>query len=181
MFNKILVALDPEETSLSLFHQAIALAQSTGANLKLMSVLIHRGDGTLPLFAYYPGFAGYPLGTDESFWEEYQKRRETDRTREQARLRHLCERARAAGVNADYMQTSGSPGREICELAESWEADLVMVGSRGRKGLSEMLLGSVSNYVMHHARCSVMIVHPEESEKLGAQTTGRTPESAAAS
>ncbi|MEO0350033.1 MAG: universal stress protein, partial [Cyanobacteria bacterium P01_A01_bin.15] len=39
-----------------------------------------------------------------------------------------------------------------------WNADLIMMGRRGRSGFSELLLGSVSNYVMHHAPCSVLTV-----------------------
>ena len=56
---------------------------------------------------------------------------------------------------------TGNPGRSICELASTWEADLILVGSRGLKGLKEMFLGSVSNYVTHHAPCSVLIVRTE--------------------
>ncbi|MGP1384853.1 MAG: universal stress protein [Thainema sp.] len=49
-------------------------------------------------------------------------------------------------------------------LAKNWGADLIMMGSHGRKGLNEMLLGSASNYVVHHATCSVMVVHePDEA------------------
>jgi len=37
--------------------------------------------------------------------------------------------------------------------------------SHGRTGLRELFLGSVSNYVLHHAPCSVMVVHPEERQQ----------------
>lgn len=51
----------------------------------------------------------------------------------------------------------------ICELARNWNADLIILGRRGRTGLSELLLGSVSNYVLHHAPCSVLTVQqPKE-------------------
>ena len=52
-----------------------------------------------------------------------------------------------------------SEGWEICQRAKVWQADLIIVGSHGRTGLSELFLGSVSNYVMHHAPCSVMVIH----------------------
>lgn len=58
---------------------------------------------------------------------------------------------------------SGSPERSICEIAQTWEADLIIVGSRGLTGIKEMFLGSVSNYVTHHAPCSVLIVRDKDA------------------
>lgn len=51
----------------------------------------------------------------------------------------------------------GSPEQQIVEKAEEWSADLIVVGSHGR-GFWGRLLGSVSNGVVHHAPCSVMVV-----------------------
>lgn len=52
----------------------------------------------------------------------------------------------------------GSPKRVILDVAESWGADLIVVGSHGRRGLDRFLLGSVSQAVALHAACSVEIV-----------------------
>jgi nucleotide-binding universal stress UspA family protein len=54
----------------------------------------------------------------------------------------------------------------ICQVAKDWGAELIMVGRRGNSGLSELILGSVSNYVVHHAHCSVLIVQLLDTEKL---------------
>ncbi|MEL6786783.1 MAG: universal stress protein, partial [Cyanobacteria bacterium J06607_15] len=51
-----------------------------------------------------------------------------------------------------------NPGRTICDRAQTWSVDLILVGSRGLTGAKEVMLGSVSNYVTHHAPCSVLIV-----------------------
>jgi nucleotide-binding universal stress UspA family protein len=67
--------------------------------------------------------------------------------------------AQAAGVAVEFSQNVGDPAITICAVAKSWEADLILVGSRGRRGLSELVLGSVSNHIMHHAPCSVLVVH----------------------
>jgi nucleotide-binding universal stress UspA family protein len=63
----------------------------------------------------------------------------------------------------------GSPKHVILEEAERWHADLIMVGSHGRKGLERFLLGSVSQAVAAHARCSVEIVRcaPGRTEEAG--------------
>jgi nucleotide-binding universal stress UspA family protein len=63
------------------------------------------------------------------------------------------------GIKTEFTQIPGNPGQTIKKIAQNWDADLIVMGSRGRTGLSELVLGSVSNYVMHHAPCSVLIVH----------------------
>jgi nucleotide-binding universal stress UspA family protein len=52
----------------------------------------------------------------------------------------------------------GHPKHAILEDAESWEADLIVVGSHGYRGLTKFWLGSVSQAVASHAKCSVLIV-----------------------
>jgi len=53
---------------------------------------------------------------------------------------------------------SGSPQRVLVEKAAEWSADLIVVGSHGYGFWSRTLLGSVSNSVLHHAPCSVLVV-----------------------
>jgi len=55
----------------------------------------------------------------------------------------------------------GSPERIIVEEAEEWGADLIVTGSHGHGFWKRAWLGSVSNGVVHHAPCSVLIVRPE--------------------
>jgi nucleotide-binding universal stress UspA family protein len=54
----------------------------------------------------------------------------------------------------------GLPKQKIVEEAETWGADLVIVGSHGYGFWKRAYLGSVSNAVMHHAPCSVLVVRP---------------------
>ena len=51
----------------------------------------------------------------------------------------------------------GSPESRIVEIAEEWKADLIVVGSHGYNAWERLLLGSVSNAVVHHAPCSVLV------------------------
>ena len=64
----------------------------------------------------------------------------------------------AAGLQTEFSQITGQPSSTICEFARSCQADAIVIGRRGRSGLQEMFLGSVSNYVVHHAPCSIMLV-----------------------
>lgn len=63
---------------------------------------------------------------------------------------------------------NGFPIDEILNCSTDWKADLIMLGSHGRKGISEFLMGSVSRGVLHNARCAVRIVRLSTQ----AQSTG---------
>jgi nucleotide-binding universal stress UspA family protein len=66
----------------------------------------------------------------------------------------LLERA-SFGVETIVRQ--GDPRREIVEAAKDWDAELIVVGSHGRTGLQRLILGSVAEYVVRHASCSVEV------------------------
>lgn len=51
----------------------------------------------------------------------------------------------------------GNPVDEILTAADEWNADVIMVGSHGRRGFERLLLGSVSSALSSHAKCSVVI------------------------
>ncbi|MEO0375873.1 MAG: universal stress protein [Cyanobacteria bacterium P01_A01_bin.17] len=159
MYQKILVAIDSSTLTEQVFEQALALANSLQAKLMLLHVLSMEEEGypefpAIPSLHYYPGLSDLPLETYRHQWESYEKR-------ELNRLQTFAEQARKAGVKTEVTQTSGAAGHLICEIGQSWGADLICMGSRGRAGLSELLLGSVSNFVMHHAPCSVLVMKGE--------------------
>lgn len=165
MYRKILVALDHSPARTVLVGKAVAMAKFMEADLMLVHALSAYDDASpgLPVRAYH---SYYPI-VDSIAWETYQKRWEAYEKTGLEDLQNLAKEANAAGIKAEFVQTAGDPGRVICDTARSWEADLIVVGNRGRAGLSEFLLGSVSNYVMHHATCSVLVVHnanPKEHE-----------------
>ncbi|HWP86160.1 MAG TPA: universal stress protein [Terriglobia bacterium] len=74
-------------------------------------------------------------------------------------------RLRAAGFQAEAAVRTGSPRSLVVEVATQWRADLIVVGSHGRRGLARLLLGSVSDYVAHHAPCSVEIVRARKRKR----------------
>jgi nucleotide-binding universal stress UspA family protein len=55
----------------------------------------------------------------------------------------------------------GSPGAVLCDLAAELDATALVLGSRGRGGLTRALLGSVSDHVVRHASCPVVITTPD--------------------
>ena len=156
MFHKVLVAIDKSDMSKHVFNEALFLAKATGAELMLLHVL-SPFDEQYPTFvslqtdSIYPTFRAedvdYCLGQWDALKQEGIEF-----------LTLLNNQAIAENVTVDFTQELGDPSRLICEVARVWEADLIVMGRRGRRGFSEFILGSVSNYVLHHAACSVLTV-----------------------
>lgn len=156
MFNKILVAIDNSAISRHVFAEALSLAKAYNAQLMLLHVLSgeQEGGSSLPIFptmGYYPGISDRTLELYRQQWQTLEKQG-------LELLRSFTAQANTAGVITEFSQTAGSPGRTICEAASGWNANLIVIGRRGLSGLSELFLGSVSNYVLHHAPCSVLTV-----------------------
>lgn len=72
--------------------------------------------------------------------------------------------------------TEGYIKERILDDAKQWQADLIVVGSHGRRGFTKFLLGSVSEAIASHATCSVEIVRTKE--KPASATSDTAPESA---
>lgn len=68
--------------------------------------------------------------------------------------------------NVEEFVLEGHPAQVLLEDAETWPADMIVMGSHGRTGLKKFLMGSVSSAVLEHAPCSVIIVRePVVKEK----------------
>ncbi|MBD2295575.1 universal stress protein [Anabaena sphaerica FACHB-251] len=157
MFKKILVALDSSDMGKQVFQQALSLAKLTSANLMLLHVLSPDEDGIpdvmlLSQMDYYPGWG------DDSM-KRYLQKLEVHKNQGLQMLQAFCAQANIENINTEFTQNVGSPGRVICHFAKDWNADLIVIGRRGLSGITELLIGSVSNYVLHHAPCSVHILH----------------------
>lgn len=155
MFHKILVAIDGSDASHDVFKTALDLAKADKANLVLLHVLSfeEQNNLTLPMpigTDYMPVAGSGTLQIDLERWRTYEQQNLD-------LLKSLADRATAAGVTTEYHQVAGGPGRKICEFAQSADVDLIVMGHRGISGLNELLVGSVSNYVLHRAPCSVLM------------------------
>lgn len=169
MINKILIAVDRSQNNKFVFDTAVSLAKTTGADLMLLHILSKKE----PEHPIAPTYTYYPI-VKEMNYETYQKEYAEYEQHGIEFLKNLTEEATAAGVSTEFTQLAGNPGRLICELANNWSADLILVGSRGLKGLKEMFLGSVSNYVTHHAPCSVLIVRQPVDSKTNTESSEET-------
>ncbi len=138
----IVVGVDGSDGADAALHFAAEEAQLRGATLNA----VHAW--TLPPGLAVPGVAP-PLTT------EYLDQLAAD-------AEQLLDRALAdiedGGPRVERTVVRGSPVTALVEAAA--DADLLVVGSRGRGGFAGLLLGSVSQQCAHHAPCPIVIVHP---------------------
>jgi nucleotide-binding universal stress UspA family protein len=78
----------------------------------------------------------------------------------------------SAGLKATAAVLSGNPKEVILEEAKKWNADLIVVGSHGRRGFKRLLLGSVSEAVAMNAHCSVVVVRDPARSSKKARASG---------
>lgn len=151
---KILVAVDESEPGHHSLHQALQLINLREATFLLLSVEAPVMMPPMPSASFGPGV----LDTDiSSSWDEaallkLQEQR-TQSTIQWAQ--HLCEQA---GVQYVTQTEFGDPKHVICEVAKHENPDLIVVGSHGYGMVERVLIGSVSDYVVHHAQCPVLVV-----------------------
>lgn len=157
MFKRILVALDDEaEMASHVMAEALTIAQAGPASLNLLHVLFPLKNG-FPDPMYMTLDGAFTTINTEAFSAYIDEWKGLER-KNLAMLEEWVTQARQRGIPAEANQVIGEPNRRICEVAEEWGADLIVIGRRGRQGVGELLLGSVSSYVMHHASCAVLTV-----------------------
>ena len=146
---KILLATDGSEEAALAVRTAVDIAQKTDSELHVVYVgssLEYVGMGP-------PQIADIPAPAQEQLSAE--ARELLDAEVEQVKA--------AGGTVAQAHLGIGVPNREIVELAEKLNVGLVVIGSRGRGGIRRALMGSVSDSVVRHAHCPVLVVRGGES------------------
>ncbi len=156
-YQRILVAVDYLNLTIEVFAQALKLAKANNSNL----MIFHCVQGELPGVPVMDSFSTMGIYNDiyyQEMNEFYEKMRKEATERLVGWLQSFAQQAQEQDIKAEFDYKIGDPGKSICQTAANWRADLIVIGRRGRSGLSELFLGSVSNYVVHHAPCSVLIV-----------------------
>ncbi len=138
MFSRILVAVDGSESAKKAFEKSIYLAQKCNSKLDVIHVVL---DST------YGGDSATTFELIEELKERGMK------------LLEQCKsQAIKNSVLVETLLELGDHAQTIIDIANKNNYDLIIMGSRGMSAFKELLLGSVSFKVMHHARCPVMVV-----------------------
>jgi nucleotide-binding universal stress UspA family protein len=153
---KILVATDGSEEADLALQTATDLAKSTGSEL----------------YVVYVEAASYVFPTTdwETFGGEDQPNRSDEAAKEAAKTKvdEQVQRVREVGGEVVGAHARvGFPDAEIVDLAEELGAGLIVLGSRGLGPLRRALMGSVSDSVVRHAHCPVLLVRPERERPAG--------------
>ncbi|HEY7702119.1 MAG TPA: universal stress protein [Candidatus Limnocylindrales bacterium] len=135
---RLLLATDLSPTSSLATDWAFELARRSDAALLIVSVIDTRE-------LVIPG-GGYVARVDQV------------RERREAIAQRLVARGQAIGVAVTFLVWTGEPGESIVEAASAEGVDVVLVGAHDRGTIGRLLMGSVSDYVAHHAPCPVLIV-----------------------
>jgi nucleotide-binding universal stress UspA family protein len=134
---RILLATDLAPASAGAADQALELARDLRASLLVVSVID---------------------GTRSHALEQLPDRMDQRRAAREMAAQSIVVRGRRAGVNVSFLIWEGDPGPAIVEAADAERVDLVVVGTRGRNRVERAVLGSVSDHVIRHAHCPVLVV-----------------------
>jgi len=151
MYKRILVAVDGSKTSQAALHQGIQLAKEQHARLRLVHVI-----DEVALNVETPREL-------DKFWDAV--REAGERILEKARARAV-----KAGIEPETklleIQTMGGLVRRVADFivkeAKRWPADLIVIGTHGRRGLSHLLLGSVAEGVIRISAIPVLLIRGVE-------------------
>ena len=137
MFNKILVPIDVDypKTAAAVYRKAVALAQLSSAEVRLVSVM--------------PGFS-MPIVASYISDELKKETIKHYRTSFEEFIQANCDK------ETPYSIRIGKPWEEIIKAADKWGADLIVVYHNHRREFNEVFSGSCSARVMEHANCSVL-------------------------
>ena len=140
-FRRILIAVDSEPIAVRAVDAGAELTNALGAEIALVNVV-----------EIYPGDTGSVPPSELLALAKQDAKKLIGDLR-----RHLSSQS----VVMEFTPV-GSPATEIVRAAKEWSADMIVLGSHGRKGVQRALLGSVAESVMRHAGCPVLVVRASQ-------------------
>ncbi|PWA36883.1 universal stress protein A [Artemisia annua] len=164
---KVLVAIDESEGSLYalqwtieniVLHHGTTVAPSNEEDEPPMITVVHVQPPFQQPYTAIP--VGPVLFATPAVMDSVKKAQEQSASEVLSRVSKLCQQYM---IKAETMVIRGNPKEMIVEAVEQMNADLLVVGSRGLGQIKRALLGSVSDYCVHHAKCPVLIVRPPKS------------------
>ena len=149
MLSKVLIPTDGSETARKAMDFAARLLAGSSCEVVLLAVVEEPA---------YATFWSDGLVAPEVILPPTEELKEELRGKAEETLSAEAESLRAAGLRTTVRLRFGNPATEILQEAEDGGYEMIVMGSHGRGVLGGFLLGSVSNRVVHHAKCPVLVV-----------------------
>jgi nucleotide-binding universal stress UspA family protein len=105
-----------------------------------------------------PWWTGFPEAGSAELIPMYADAADASRKQHDELARGMTASLQSSGLTAEAERRAGDAATEIIAAAVASDADLIVMGTRGRTGLTRLVLGSVARNVLQHAKCSVLIV-----------------------
>jgi nucleotide-binding universal stress UspA family protein len=163
---RIVVGIDGSDHAAAALEFAIGLARPLKAEIVAVFAVPPAQSVT------YGGFYGEPIVLPDFSLEELRQLKRDFR-------QEWCRTLRDSGLEYKAVAETGSPAAVIAAIAEREQADLVVVGRRGRGGLAELVLGSVSHELSHHCTRPVLLISKAQTESAEQPLTTGAPATAA--
>jgi nucleotide-binding universal stress UspA family protein len=150
MYKRILVPVDGSTTSMNGLEKAIRLSKASGAKLRILHVV-----------------DGIAFSRDHSmFTASAEKFRASGRKL----IKEVMARVKKQEIQADSRMVENLTGRAadtIAKEAGKWKADVIVMGTHGRRGFNRLMLGSDAELVARTATVSVLLVQPSKAGRRG--------------
>jgi nucleotide-binding universal stress UspA family protein len=160
-FRRILVGLNQSFQDSLVFRRALEQAKPHTSELLIVHSLKPDRDMSIPA-GYHSADA---LDMYATLQRAKQRRAESELNRSQDILSLYVENAQAKGIPSQIDCRIAQAEVRICELAEHWQADLIVLGHRDQGGVRQVGFESVTQYVIQRVGCSVLVVHGVEARQ----------------
>lgn len=150
MYSRILVAVDNSRVSMLAMHEAIKLAKDQQAKLRIVYVV----DEFIPI--------------SEGVHIDFKEHEEKQRIQGKLILKEMLDLAHKASVTAEshlieMNESNDLIAKKIIEDAKKWRADLIVMGTHGRKGIHRFFLGSVAEEVMRDTHIPIHLIREQKN------------------
>lgn len=149
----------------------LALDGSTPARAAVNAVKYHFWPPGTTIRVFTAASSTFSLWPEYDFIEYEALLRAAEKESESVAKQGAAELA-ALSAKVETVVRQGDPRHAIIEEARSWGADLIVLGSHGRTGLARALMGSVAEYVVRHAPCSVEVAREGGAHERSAEAEG---------
>ncbi len=157
----VLVARTREISRILVADDGSPDAQAAADLVRRLPVLHHRPVFVLSVAETDPRWPRWLRPLEPRHADEAAHAADANREAHAAQARQTADRLRGAGLAADSAALEGPAARCIVETAVNHATDLIVIGMRGRTGITRFLPGSVARNVLWHAPCSVLIAPPQ--------------------